>query len=663
MLSLNSLSIFLIFCMFASVVAGNQIQNNRSCIDEFECGNIDNVRFPFSLSSQPDCGLYTIDCDVIPNPTIRIGENVYSVLRQGYSGGFRVLDRTLDYLLARNNCETFDKGISFPNSPSISFRINERNITLFRCNNNLEINMNMSDHYFREYLSYTKCSGFNIYYKYPNRGREDSSDTSEEDIPDNCSPIRLPIRWNTSRLNDQNSGLFDLLTANFVIQWSLSDDCSKCYYQGGRCLTDSSNRFHCSRVTRKSRRVLIVVLPVVIGLTFLICLGIVIWRFKKGKGGHSHSFARNTFSDPSRKDHEGDSKYFGVPVFSYSTLEEATSNFDPSQELGDGGFGTVYYGKLRDGREVAVKRLYEQSSKRMVQFKNEIEILTRLRHQNLVMLYGCTSRHSRELLLVYEYIPNGTVADHLHGEKAKNGALIWPIRMKIAIETASALAYLHASDIIHRDVKTCNILLDNNFCVKVADFGLSRLFPNDVTHISTAPQGTPGYVDPDYHACYQLTSKSDVYSFGVVLIELISSLLAVDIRRDRDEISLANFALSKILKCAFEELIDPSLGYESNAEVRRMTTSVAELAFQCLQLEKEMRPTMDEVLEILKAIQNGEFENQKKEEINVVDNVEVPQDPESENDDAQLMKSKLPVSMNSVNDKWFSCSTTVSISG
>uniref|UniRef100_A0A2N9F7N8 Protein kinase domain-containing protein n=1 Tax=Fagus sylvatica TaxID=28930 RepID=A0A2N9F7N8_FAGSY len=153
---------------------------------------------------------------------------------------------------------------------------------------------------------------------------------------------------------------------------------------------------------------------------------------------------------------------------------------------------------------------------------NEIAILTRLRHQNLVSLYGCTSRHSRELLLVYEYVPNGTVADHFHGERAKPGAFPLLTRMNIAIATATALLYLHASDIIHRDVKTNNILLDNNFSVKVADSGIPRLFPNDVTHVSIAPQGTPGYVVPEYHECYQLTEKSDAFSFGVFLIELIS---------------------------------------------------------------------------------------------------------------------------------------------
>lgn len=236
---------------------------------------------------------------------------------------------------------------------------------------------------------------------------------------------------------------------------------------------------------------------------------------------------------------------------------------------------------------------------------NEVEILTRLRHPNLVSLFGCTSRHSRELLLVYEYIPNGTVADHLHGGRTKPaGTLSWHIRMNIAVETASALKYLHASDIIHRDVKTNNILLDNHFCVKVADFGLSRLFPNHVTHISTAPQGTPGYVDPEYHECYQLTDKSDVYSFGVVLIELISSLPAVDITRHRHEINLSNMAINKIHNQALHELVDPTLGFESDYKGRKMINAVAELAYRCLQSSKDMRPSMEEVLDTLKDIQS-----------------------------------------------------------
>ncbi|KAK1423092.1 hypothetical protein QVD17_18386 [Tagetes erecta] len=270
---------------------------------------------------------------------------------------------------------------------------------------------------------------------------------------------------------------------------------------------------------------------------------------------------------------------------------------------GNGGFGAVYYGKLQDGREVAVKKLHEHNYKRVQQFFNEVEILTKLRHPNLVVLYGFTCRQSHELLLVYEYVPNGTVEDHLHGKQANPTLLTWNIRLNIAIETARALAYLHASEIIHRDVKTNNILLDHNFFVKVADFGLSRLISNNVSHTSTAPQGTPGYVDPQYHQRYQLTNKSDVYSFGVVLIELISSLVVVDLNRSQDEISLANFALKRIQRCEIDQLIDPNLGSDTNPKIKNMITSVAELAFQCLQYESEMRPTMHEVLDVLMDIQ------------------------------------------------------------
>ncbi|KAJ0095615.1 hypothetical protein Patl1_15114 [Pistacia atlantica] len=236
----------------------------------------------------------------------------------------------------------------------------------------------------------------------------------------------------------------------------------------------------------------------------------------------------------------------------------------------------------------------------------------------------------------------------------------WPIRMKIAIETASALAYLHASDIIHRDVKTKNILLDNNFCVKVADFGLSRFFPADVTHVSTAPQGSPGYVDPEYYHCYQLTDRSDVYSFGVVLIELISSMPAVDKKRNRHEINLGYFAINRIQKGAIEELVDPRLGYQSNKEVRRMTTSVAELAFLCLQQNKEMRPPMDVVLDELKRIESGEWKLEDvKDNNDVLNGMEPPPDC----DDLALLKHKrVSSSPISIAAKWVSSNTRLNVS-
>lgn len=232
--------------------------------------------------------------------------------------------------------------------------------------------------------------------------------------------------------------------------------------------------------------------------------------------------------------------------------------------------------------------------------------------------------------------------------------------MKIAVEAATALAYLHASDIIHRDVKSNNILLDQNFCVKVGDFGLSRLHQTDISHISTAPQGTPGYVDPKYHECYQLTDKSDVYSFGVVLVELLSSMPAVDFSRRNEEINLSNYAINRILRCAFDELIDPSLGFQSDAEVRRMTTSVAEISFRCLQHDKDMRPTMVEVLETLQEIQHGEFKHDKKMDCddNTKESVQVPLSPESEVDTLLKKLNKFPTSPISVTQVWISGSST-----
>nr|POE84433.1 leaf rust 10 disease-resistance locus receptor-like protein kinase-like 1.1 [Quercus suber] len=473
--------------------------------------------------------------------------------------------------------------------------------------------------------------------------------------------IRVKDQLPKNGTSPDDADLYALLTADFNLEVHVSRDCISCYNRGGRC---EQHDDHCHLKGNNKRKVLI---ALGIGCqAIIICLLFFMWHHYKKKHASSELLRRNTYSGTfSKSDLEVGSIYFGVPVFSYSELEEATNNFDLEKELGDGGFGTVYHGKLHDGREVAVKRLYEHNYRRVEQFMNEVKILTRLHHKNLVSLYGCTSHHSRELLLVYEYIPNGTVADHIHGHRATPSSLTWPTRMSIAIETASALAYLHASDIIHRDIKTNNILLDDNFCVKVADFGLSRLFPNDVSHVSTAPQGTPGYMDPEYHQCYQLTSKSDVYSFGVVLIELISSLPAVDLARHRLEINLANLAINKIEKCAFHELVDPHLGFESDNEVKRMIILISKLAFQCIQQDKEMRPSMYEVFEALKKIQSGEDALDVQENAYIdaeILNVQQPTSPDCY--EVGLLKTKqLPPSPYAVTDNWTLRSTTPNVSG
>ncbi|PIN13379.1 Serine/threonine protein kinase [Handroanthus impetiginosus] len=620
------------------------------CQESFSCGFLGSLEFP--LSNQPGCGLFLVNCSLIPMIQFGPGGRWYSIIRKMSTNKFKVADGMLNVYTGNRRCDAFQNG-SIPHSPFSSFSISP-NLTIFKCSNLLHPDdVEKIKDYFKNYRKYTRCDGFTLYYR-------DQDNNVPTDIPEKCSVVQMPVKHAL-----ESDDLFQRLSAELELEWNISSDCLSCHSRGRKCVVSKDNRICCEG---KSPRIVIIVSTIAGSAGFLgLCfLSFIIYCRRKRING-SYLLSRNISSDPSSKsDIEGGSLCFGIPIFSYTELEEATNNFDSSEELGDGGFGTVYYGKVGDGREVAIKRLYEHNYRRVEQFMNEIKILTCLRHPNLVSLYGCTSRRSRELLLVYEYIPNGTVADHLHGERANEAPLAWPVRMSIAIESASALAYLHKKDIIHRDIKTNNILLDNNFCVKVADFGLSRLFPNDVTHISTAPQGTPGYVDPEYHQCYQLTDKSDVYSFGVVLIELISSMPAVDITRHRQEINLANLAVNRIQRCAFDELIDSSLGYNSDGEVTRMTTSVAELAFRCLQLEKDLRPSMEEVLGTLKDIQAGkdcQFEKIKGVNGNFTTPGKIPPSPET--DDAILLKNKRfwssPVA---VTDVWASSgSTTASSTG
>ncbi|KAJ8570177.1 hypothetical protein K7X08_006754 [Anisodus acutangulus] len=626
------------------------------------------ISFPFYIQDEQEsyCGYpgFGLNCSVQGFPVVHIAENEYIVENISYQDHIFKLKNSVFNGTTSNGCVSEIKNVSLDNRP-FKFVNDSRIYLLSKCNGSIT----------EPLLKHKIGLGFGC-------GEENGNDfglamfgedVNFESALQLCKKhVVVPVEMLG---NEQVIDYQVILRRGFRLNWTASN-CSECAESGGRCGFDIQNfQFKCfctdrphaasCKPTRKHKLGLI--LGSVLGGAVLIILVVafIVCRYKKEHKSCLYFSSRNKFSDPSlTHDFDGDSIYHGISVFSYPELEEATSNFDSSRELGDGGFGAVYYGKLRDGREVAVKRLYEHNCKRMEQFKNEIEILTRLRHRNLVTLYGCTSKHSRELLLVYEYIPNGTVGDHLNGDRAKDGFLAWPVRMNIAVETATALAYLHASDIVHRDVKTSNILLDRNCCVKVADFGLSRLFPNDATHVLTAPQGTAGYVDPEYHESYQLTDKSDVYSFGVVLVELISSMPAVDITRRRHEINLANLAINRIKRCAFDELIDPSLGFKSDPQVMRMTTSVTELAFQCLQLETDLRPTMNEVLETLKHIQGAYTDNTKDEKTNdsIVDNGEKA--PTSKSDKVVLLKKmQFPPSPISVTERWVSSCGSSNISG
>ncbi|KAH7839832.1 hypothetical protein Vadar_009337 [Vaccinium darrowii] len=500
------LSFFLVFHLLLS--------SDSSCPSSFECGHLDPIKFPFTNDTYPQCGLCQLRCRG-PVPEVVLGEEglSYPVISI-HDDTLKISDPWLRELIESKDCD-FSRYIIPPNTPSISFTIST-NLTFFRCHNPGPAIEDQTDKLFpsnySKYRGGGSCQEFTVYYLYP----PNNTVPPPGSYPQNCWPFQLPV---VSPVEVKNqSDLFSLLTSDISVEYHVPKE------------RVAAGRSHL-------RLILGIVIP---GVIILPCFVLFILYRKKWRNYFSsHTIWRNTSSDRfSKQDLEEGSVFFGIPVFSFSELKEATHNFDPFKELGDGGFGTVYHGKLQDGREVAVKRLYQHNYKRVAQFLNEIEILTHLRHPNLVTLYGCTSRHSRELLLVYEYIPNGTVADHLH----------------------------------------------------------------------------------------------------VVLMELISSLPAVDISRHRHEINLANLAISRIQEGAFKELIDPSLGFNSDSSVERMTTSVAEVAFRCLQLEKEMRPRMNEVLEALKEIQEY-----KDDEIR-----EMPP-PSPDRDNAELLNSsKVPPSQDSV---------------
>ncbi|XP_062006763.1 proline-rich receptor-like protein kinase PERK3 isoform X1 [Rosa rugosa] len=290
----------------------------------------------------------------------------------------------------------------------------------------------------------------------------------------------------------------------------------------------------------------------------------------------------------------------------YEELKQATNNFESASILGEGGFGRVFKGVLSDGTAVAIKRLTNGGQQGDKEFLVEVEMLSRLHHRNLVKLIGYySSRDSSQNLLCYELVPNGSLEAWLHGPVGVNCRLDWDTRMKIALDAARGLAYLHEDSqpcVIHRDFKASNILLENDFHAKVADFGLAKQAPEGRTnYLSTRVMGTFGYVAPEYAMTGHLLVKSDVYSYGVVLLELLTGRRPVDMSQPSGQENLVTWARPILRdKDRLEELADPSLGakYPMEDFVRVCTIAAA-----CVAPEASQRPTMGEVVQSLKMVQ------------------------------------------------------------
>ncbi|KAL0555514.1 hypothetical protein IC582_009462 [Cucumis melo] len=291
---------------------------------------------------------------------------------------------------------------------------------------------------------------------------------------------------------------------------------------------------------------------------------------------------------------KGDAPKETAHCFSVNEIVQATKDFE--RKIGSGGFGVVYYGKLNDGKEIAVKVLTSNSFQGRREFANEVTLLSRIHHRNLVQFLGYCQEQDRSML-IYEFMHNGTLKEHLYGPLTREKTISWIKRLEIAEDAARGIEYLHTGcipAIIHRDLKSSNILLDRHMKAKVSDFGLSKLAVDGVSHVSSIVRGTVGYLDPEYYISQQLTDKSDVYSFGVILLELISGQEAIsNVNFGANCRNIVQWAKLHIESGDIQGIIDPSLRNEYDIQ---SMWKIAEKALMCVQPHGHLRPSISEVL-------------------------------------------------------------------
>ncbi|CDP20995.1 unnamed protein product [Coffea canephora] len=368
----------------------------------------------------------------------------------------------------------------------------------------------------------------------------------------------------------------------------------------------------CIPLPDKGKRSMAIFISLGIGIatTFLILVFACVWMHRKLKKIEEKEAKKKLFKRLLQQQlSSGKGSVFETKLFVTKELEKATDNFNESRILGKGELGTVYKGMQSDGTIVAVKKSNKIDRDQLLQFINEVLILSQINHRHIVKLLGCCLE-TEVPLLVYEFVSNGTLSQHLHDDPSA-GMITWENRLRIAAEVAGALSYLHScasTAIFHRDIKSSNILLDENYRAVVSDFGLSRSVAIDRTHLTILVGGTFGYLDPEYIRSGQPNDKSDVYAFGVVLAELLTGQEAVS--SDKSDVGLVIRFLSSMKENRLFEILDKIVADEGLEEE---ILFVAKLVKRCLKLNARKRPGMKEIaaeLEQLRRIKEGSIDKQ-----------------------------------------------------
>ncbi|KAG4394869.1 hypothetical protein GLYMA_20G119000v4 [Glycine max] len=589
MSSVYELVLLLLFCGLLPLVlaAGNQAE----CPPSFPCGYLSNISFPFTLTERPDCGLLPIrNCDDPLKPImiqlhkngvwfqlVRVTQHFRSPTTPLTTFHFR--DKNLYDLLQNESCEAFRNNYTLPFPHSFhfaSFHIHY-NTTLFRCNRSLHVSPLTSMYH------YTKCPDYDLYYN-NNPKAEDASLRA-------CTKALLPIK----DVPDANNP-FTFVTADISTIVVLTDECAACHYRrGGQCQLDSREIFFCATANsiagRRSwilKMILGLGLAVTIAALLLVMVKIYHTRWKKQNPTNQQIKIFLEREGPLQ-----------TKRYDYSEIKKVTNSF--RNKLGQGGFGSVYKGKLPDGRYVAVKILSELKDNGE-DFINEVATISRTSHINIVNLLGFCCEGSKRAL-VYEFMSNGSLEKFIFEENVikTDRQLDCETIYHIAIGVARGLEYLHQgcnTRILHFDIKPHNILLDENFNPKISDFGLAKICTRKESMISIfGARGTAGYIAPEVFSRNfgAVSHKSDVYSYGMMILEMVGRRKNIKTEVNRSsEIYFPDW----IYNCleSNQELGLQNIRNESDDKLVRKMTIVG---LWCIQTHPSTRPAISKVLEML----------------------------------------------------------------